>query len=343
MRKYILLFVFTALLLTSCNKKDTSTYVTVSGKVVNPQGSNIMIRNQTYSKTIKMNDDGTFKDTLHLTNKGKRYGFSDGKAGAVLYLKNGDDINITVDTQKFYESISFTGKGAVSNNYLKDKTLMSKKMVSQSIFDLEADEFDASVENIKNEYSKFIDNAKGVDADLIALEKEELTKMDQYFKTSYKQRIAQKAAQKNQYVDLIGKPAPQFTNFENFKGGKTSLKDLRGKYVYIDVWATWCRPCLGEIPHLQKLEEEFHNKNIAFVSISVDKANKHDAWKKMISDKKMGGIQLFANGDSSFDKAFKINSIPRFILIDPKGNVVEAEAPRPSSPKTKALFQKLLK
>ena len=48
---------------------------------------------------------------------------------------------------------------------------------------------------------------------------------------------------------------------------ETKLEDLRGKYVYIDVWATWCGPCRGEIPYLQKVEEKYKGKNIEFVSI----------------------------------------------------------------------------
>lgn len=130
-------------------------------------------------------------------------------------------------------------------------------------------------------------------------------------------------------------------NYENIDGSKTSLTDLKDKYVYIDVWATWCGPCRKEIPYLQKLEEKYHGKNIAFVSISLDEDKDKEKWKKMIADKKMGGIQLFAdkNWESDFVKAYRINSIPRFIFIGPSGNVLNANAPRPSNGNgIKALF-----
>ena len=63
--------------------------------------------------------------------------------------------------------------------------------------------------------------------------------------------------------------APNF-EFENHKGGKTTLESLKGKYVYVDLWATWCGPCRAEIPSLKKMEELYHDKNIVFVSISVE-------------------------------------------------------------------------
>ena len=62
-----------------------------------------------------------------------------------------------------------------------------------------------------------------------------------------------------------GNLAPEFLNYENDAGGTSSLKDFKGNYVYIDVWATWCRPCIAQIPYLKKLEEEYKNKNITFV------------------------------------------------------------------------------
>ncbi|HBK71710.1 MAG TPA: hypothetical protein DDZ39_08680 [Flavobacteriaceae bacterium] len=135
------------------------------------------------------------------------------------------------------------------------------------------------------------------------------------------------------------KPSPKFVDYENYKGGTTSLDDLKGKYVYIDVWATWCPPCRAEIPYLKDIEEEYYNENIAFVSISIDEDKAHEAWKNMIADKKMGGIQLFAGGDTEFVQGYRINSIPRFILIDDEGNIVNDNAPRPSEPALKTLFK----
>jgi thiol-disulfide isomerase/thioredoxin len=132
-----------------------------------------------------------------------------------------------------------------------------------------------------------------------------------------------------------GSLSPKFINYKNFKGGVSSLDDFKGSYVYIDIWATWCGPCEAEIPFLEKIEKKYHGRNIKFVSISVDRQKDYEKWKKMIVDKKMGGIQLFADGDfkSDFIKSYKIKSIPRFILINPIGKIISSSTLRPSNPK----------
>jgi len=141
---------------------------------------------------------------------------------------------------------------------------------------------------------------------------------------------------------LKGAPSPKFTNYENYDGSTTSLDNLKGKYVYLDVWATWCGPCRDEIPHLKKIEEEFRGQNIEFVSISVDDLEAKEAWRNMVAKEEMKGIQLFANGDKEILDGYKVNSIPRFILIDDKGNVLDYDTYSPSDPLLRESLNALL-
>ncbi|MDC0466293.1 TlpA family protein disulfide reductase [bacterium] len=140
-----------------------------------------------------------------------------------------------------------------------------------------------------------------------------------------------------------GKASPKFI-YENYIGGMTDLEDLAGKILYIDVWATWCGPCLREIPALKSLENDYHNKNIAFVSLSIDEKKDYQKWRTMIADKELTGIQLMAdnNWNSSFVTSYGIKGIPRFILIDTLGNIINSDAPRPSNPEIRKILDELL-
>ena len=131
---------------------------------------------------------------------------------------------------------------------------------------------------------------------------------------------------------VSGKEAVDF-DYENFSGGRTTLKDFYGKLIYIDVWATWCGPCLKEMPSLKELINEYKGKNIEFVSISIDNKKDYEKWRKMVHEKNVGGVQLYdAEGlSSSFMKAFNVGLIPRFMMLDSKGKIITANAPRPSS------------
>lgn len=151
----------------------------------------------------------------------------------------------------------------------------------------------------------------------------------------------QVTAHYNASIDLkVGSPSPDFS-FADSSGKLWSLTDFRGKYVYMDVWATWCMPCLGEIPELTKLYNDFKSRNIAFVSIAMN--DNKVAWRKMVNEKAMTGIQLFADDSKhSFFEKYLIRSIPRFILIDPDGSILKAMAPRPTSPELRPLLRLLL-
>ncbi|MGN6510817.1 MAG: TlpA family protein disulfide reductase, partial [Chitinophaga sp.] len=135
-----------------------------------------------------------------------------------------------------------------------------------------------------------------------------------------------------------GGPAVDFT-YPDLKGKQTSLSDFKGKVVLVDVWATWCGPCKGEIPHLKKLEKEMHGTDVVFMSVSVDVEKDHQKWKDFVASEELGGVQLFASGWSDIAKFYNIKGIPRFMVFDKKGNIVSTDAPRPSSKELKLLLE----
>ncbi len=132
-----------------------------------------------------------------------------------------------------------------------------------------------------------------------------------------------------------GVPAPDIT-LDLADGKQVQLKDVaKGKFTYIDVWATWCGPCKKEIPFMAQMVEKFKdNDKVQFISISIDEDVK--AWKTMIENDKPAWPQYNIHKETAkqFMTDWGITGIPRFIMIDKNGNIFAADATRPSEEKT---------
>lgn len=339
-KKYTLCTLLSLMVFFSCKyeavtEASNKEFVTFSGIITNPNSDSLLVFNENYKKRIAVNQ-GIFHDTLHIDKKGT-YRFYDGIEQSVLYLTKGDNLQLKLNTEQFDETIVYEGQGADVNNFLAQNALkVEETFNSIDLEDLNQEDLTNELTKVKDTLYKFIDS-HDLPESLIKQEKDNIDEAIKSYQYYYEEKIAVKS-------EMTGKTTPLFTAYENIDGTKTSLNDLKGKYVYIDVWATWCAPCKHEIPYLKELEEKYRDKNIEFISISVDKAKDHEKWVKMINEKQLKGVQLFADNsfDSQFLKEYKINSIPRFILIDPQGMIVSPDTYRPSeTEKIEQLFNSL--
>jgi thiol-disulfide isomerase/thioredoxin len=109
------------------------------------------------------------------------------------------------------------------------------------------------------------------------------------------------------------------------------LAQYKGKVIYVDFWASWCPPCRGEMPSSQKLHSQFEGKDVVFLYISFDRAA--DAWKGGIEKMDIKGVHYFPAGDANqaVSTKYGITGIPRYMLVDKTGKVINDDAPRPSS------------
>ena len=207
--------------------------------------------------------------------------------------------------------------------------------------------------DFKVDYKIIEDNFKGQTRDLLLTylmvgESKKLSKTD--FEEYQKRFVSTCKTQR--YVDYFQKSVMP----TNDKISATSLYDVNKKLVdfkettsknkitYVDFWASWCAPCRAEMPDSKKLRDEYASKGVNFVYISTDE-NAAD-WDK--ANKKIGlpddmSFLLPNPSENPLKKRFKINAIPRYMLIDKNGKVIDDDAPRPSDKEIRGVLDGLLK
>jgi thiol-disulfide isomerase/thioredoxin len=125
------------------------------------------------------------------------------------------------------------------------------------------------------------------------------------------------------------KTAPEIIAFDT-TNNLFDLATLKGKPIYIDVWASWCGPCMKEFPNSKKVAAKFKGK-IHMVYLNID--DNEPAWRKAMQNQKLEGVNLRADETTSrkIKDDFNIRAIPRYILIDKNGNVFRSNAERPTA------------
>jgi len=119
-------------------------------------------------------------------------------------------------------------------------------------------------------------------------------------------------------------------------GQLVKLSDFKNKVVYIDVWATWCGPCLGEFPHADTLQQRFAKyDDVVFVNIAVDTAI--TKWKNLIQKRNIKGINLIDTSEE-IEELFKIDGFPTHIMVGKDGELLGHNIASPSE-KTLVDFQ----
>ena len=164
------------------------------------------------------------------------------------------------------------------------------------------------------------------DNDSIEKEKEKIS-------SSINNWIERKSSHDN--MPNVGDQAIEFS-YPDQNDEMVKLSSFKGSMVYVDVWATWCGPCIAEIPSLKILQKDYEDKDIVFLSVSVD--TDRDAWIKMLTEDDLGGVHLWADGWSEITKSYAIFGIPRFMLIGKDGSMISVDAPRPSSDEIRGMF-----
>jgi thiol-disulfide isomerase/thioredoxin len=310
-----------ATLLFACTNTNTQ-QVTISGTITNPKGDTVKIMMKDTSYITTLNEAAHFNISFNL-DSATYLSFFHGNESTAMFLKGGENVNLTIDTEFFDETIIY--EGSAESSYLAKKYLLEEEInIYEQLVTTEKEVFTLTL----NKYiAKLTQELSSVNnEEFVAAEKEKNVKNAEFY-TRKSEDIAN--------LPKIGEPAIDFT-YPDKEGNELSLSTFKGSLVYVDVWATWCGPCVGEIPALKELEHDYHNNNITFLSVSVD--TDKEAWLTMVAEKQLGGVQLWANGWTEITKSYAIISIPRFMLFDADGNIISLNAPIPSSDEIRGLL-----
>lgn len=263
------------------------------------------------------------------------------------YITHDNEFKVSESYPDVFKNFNFSDESSVQNErYLK---LLAEYFTKQAYKQIQED----STRNFLMEFSNAVlDRVQSalVKNSLVSLVYENGLKSGDDLKVSYaalKKLVSDKDVQASldeKFAVLSklqkGNTSPDFS-LQDIKGKTFSLKDFKGKVVYIDIWATWCGPCKAEMPFMKKIQEDLKGKNVAFIGICA--WDKQESWKKYLEENKMQGTQLFApDREIPFLKEYDIKGIPHFILLDKEGNIIEADAARPSDPQLKKLLESLL-
>lgn len=175
--------------------------------------------------------------------------------------------------------------------------------------------------------------------------KEEFWARYKEFAKDYPEFIKAFEAEYNKEVkDLAEASLPEGLQLTQPDGKKVAIETLwsKGKYTYVDCWATWCGPCCKEIPHLEKLVEKMADQDkVQFVSFSMD--SDVDAWKKKLDSDQPQWAQYILDAEASqaLSEALTINGIPRFFIIGPDGSIVDPDTKRPSDDSLEEMLRNL--
>ncbi|PTS93566.1 thioredoxin, partial [Pedobacter sp. HMWF019] len=247
-------------------------------------------------------------------------------------LISGSPINTAYKNYKAVIEIPDKTIGKLKSAYYK---LSAEQKKDKSVTDILEKEMDKADIDKQEALKQFVVKNPGSYFSLMALQQIggsyfDAAKVEPLFKglspqlQNSKEGLALAASIAGAKATIIGKAAPDFAHNDT-NGLPVKLSDLRGKYVLLDFWASWCGPCRAENPNVLKAYNTYKDKNFTVLGVSLDQAKDRDKWLKAIKDDGMPWTQLNDSDHTDTHGAgnlYAIKAIPSNFLIDPQGRIL---------------------
>ncbi|WP_298238100.1 TlpA disulfide reductase family protein [uncultured Algibacter sp.] len=358
--KQLIIFIFLAVVLACQAPKRTDSYVIQASApgVYNGMRAYLKVpneRGQMVNKDTAIVLDEKFSFEGVQTEPVLEYLFINGSEGFLPLIVENGDIAITIKKDSLGSS-EITG---TSNNEIYKAYNLKQIKLTNKIKKLSDDYRNAninnssdkqtiyeSINNIRTEANDllltFAKEHKDSDISVILLNEAIKTKsaelepiestfagLSEELKTStYGQKInnfieTQKRIKELEKATQIGSVAPNFSA-KTPEGATLALNDIKGKVTLIDFWASWCGPCRRENPNVVKVYNEYHDKGLEIISVSLDRNGQKDRWLKAIKDDKMNWhhISNLQFWQDPIAKMYGVRGIPATFLLDAEGKIV---------------------
>jgi thiol-disulfide isomerase/thioredoxin len=310
----------------------------LSGKLLNANSNMVYLstsemvdgkRKKITLDSSKIHDSGLFSLTVNVEKTTLcTFSVHNGEMTQLL-LTPGDNMQLSLNTVLFDETIVYTGLGAEKNNAIKNISLY-EEVIGSSAF--------AFPEHDTLKLFAYLDKAFELHEKVIADYVNEIPDFAEHgryliehiedSKDNIEMSIMMEIEFNATVAALKGTSALDFEGID-LEGNTKRISDYTGKITVIDFWATWCGPCKAEMPAYKVLEEKY-GKEVNFLSVAMW-CGKAD-WEKMANNYGFEhNIYVKKGGDETFRNKYAINFIPRYIVLDKDMKIIDAHAPRPSS------------